>query len=123
MQRLDARPFECRVQVRVPVGPELDRREERLDDRLLLVIAAGAADRHEGLAITQHDAGRERIARARPRPQLRGAALVEPELLAAHAHADAGIAENDRAADPTAARGGLRSTSTVAYPAARSRLL
>src|SRR6516225_6893737 len=70
MQRLDARPFECRVQVRIPVRPELDRREERLDDRLLLVIAAGAANRHEGLAITQDDAGRERIARARPRPQL-----------------------------------------------------
>ncbi len=64
----------------------------------------GDADRHEGLAVAQHDARRERVARSRARPQLRRARLVEPELLAAHAHADPGIAEDHGAADPAAAR-------------------
>ena len=80
MQRLDARPLERRVKVRVPFRPELDDVQECLEDGLLLVVAAGRADRHERLAVAQHDAGRQRIAGPRPRPQLRGPRLVEPEL-------------------------------------------
>ena len=44
VQRLDARPLERLVQVRIPVVPELDDAQERLQDRLLLVVAAGRAD-------------------------------------------------------------------------------
>ena len=42
VQRLHARPLERLVQVRVPVRPELDDVEERLQDRLFLVVAARA---------------------------------------------------------------------------------
>src|SRR6266478_7054251 len=103
MQRLDARPFERLVEVRIPVGPELYDVEKRLQDRLVLVVASGRADRHEGRAVAQHDAWRQRVARPRPRAQLGGAGFVEPELLAAHAHADPRLAEDDGPADPAAA--------------------
>jgi hypothetical protein len=36
MQALNARPRECIMQIRIPVGPELDDIEERLNDGLLL---------------------------------------------------------------------------------------
>src|SRR5229473_7764580 len=104
MQRLDARPFERLVEVRIPVGPELHDIEKRLQDRLVLVVAAGRADRHEGLTVAQHDAWRQRIAWPRPRAQLGGTGFVEPELLAAYAHADPGVAQDHSAADPAAAR-------------------
>src|SRR5215510_9516003 len=81
MQRLDPRPFECLVQVRVPGGPELHDVEKCLQDGLVLVVAAGRTDRHEGLAVAKHDARRQRIPWSRPRAQLGGAGLVEPELL------------------------------------------
>src|ERR1700680_3192321 len=41
VQRLDARPFERLMQVRIPVGPELYDVQECLDDRLLLIVASG----------------------------------------------------------------------------------
>src|SRR5262249_36228738 len=104
MQRLDPRPLERLVQVRVPVGPELHHIEKRLQDSLALVVAAWRADRHEGLTVPQHNAWRQRVARPRPRAQLGGAGFVEPELLAAYAHADPGVAEDHSAADPAAAR-------------------
>ena len=91
----------------IPAIPELDDVEERLQDRLVLVVAAGRAQRHQRLAVLEHQARRQRVARPRPRPDLVGAGLVEPELLAAHAHADAGVAEDHRAGHPAAARRGV----------------
>ena len=44
VQRLHARPLERGMQVRIPVVPELDDAEERLQDRLILVVAARRAD-------------------------------------------------------------------------------
>src|SRR5262249_43718103 len=104
VERLRRGPLERLVQVRVPRGPDLYNIEKCLQDRLVLVVAAGRADSHEGRPVAQHDAGRERIARPRPRAQLGGAGLVEPELFAAHTHADSRVAEDDGAADPAAAR-------------------
>ena len=43
MQRLEAGPLESLVQVRVPVGPELNNGEEGLQDGLVLVVAARRA--------------------------------------------------------------------------------
>src|SRR5690349_19135163 len=67
MHRLHAWPREGGMEVWIPVVPELDDIEERLQDRLLLVVAAGSADRHERLAVLENQARRQRVARPRPR--------------------------------------------------------
>src|SRR5579883_2338956 len=90
VQRLHAGPFKGLVEVRIPVRPELDDIEECLEYRLVLVVAPGRAERHQRLPVLQNDARCERVARARPRPELRGPRWVQPELLAANAHADSG---------------------------------
>src|SRR5439155_2893 len=54
-----------------PVVPELDNVQERLKDRLILIVSSGRTDRHKRLAIPQHDAGCERVSRAGARSQLR----------------------------------------------------
>src|SRR5882762_4812153 len=123
VQRLHPRPFEGLVQIGEPIGPELDDVEERLKDGLVLVVAARRADGHEGLTVLQDDAGRERVARAGARTQLRGARSVEPELLAPHAHADAGVAENDGAADPAAARGRVEDVAVLVDDGDMGRVL
>src|SRR5258706_1490866 len=47
VQRLHPRPFESLMQIREPIGPELDDIQERLKDGLVLVVAARRADGHE----------------------------------------------------------------------------
>ena len=47
------------------------------------------------------------------RANLVRAGRVEEELLAAHAHADAGVAENDGARDPAAARRGVEDVAVL----------
>src|SRR6266540_4575125 len=103
VQRLHTRPLECRVKIRIPRVPELDGAQERLENRLILVVAAGSADGHHRLIAFEHETRRERIAGASAWAQLIRSRLVQPELLAADAHADAGLAENDRAVDPATA--------------------
>src|SRR5437870_11301066 len=91
------------MEVGIPIAPELDNIEECLKDRLILIVAARSSQRHHRLSVFEDDAGCQRVTRSRARPQLRGARRIEPELLASHAHADAGITKNDGAADPAAA--------------------
>src|SRR5713226_6592080 len=104
MRGRDTRPFERFMQIRIPRWPELGDVEERLENCLLLVVTTGRSDRHERLAILEHDARRQRISRPLPWPELSGHLGIEPELLATHAHRDARVAENDRATNPAAAR-------------------
>ena len=104
VQRLHARALERAVQVRIPVVPELDDAQERLEDRLLLIVAARRADAHHRHVALEDDARCQRVARAGAGAELVRPRLVEPELLAADAHADAGVAEDDGAVDPAAAR-------------------
>ena len=73
----------------------------------------GVPERHERLAVTAHDTRCQCVARARTWPQLRSARLVEPKLLAADAHADASITEDDSTGNPTPAR---RTIKDVAGP-------
>src|SRR2546425_5927643 len=103
VQRLHPRPLERRVQIRIPVGPEFHDVEECLQDGLVLIVPSRRADRHERFAVPEDDAWRQRVARPGPRPQLCGACLVEPELLAPHAHTDSRLTKDDRASDPAAA--------------------
>src|SRR5258706_11838902 len=113
MQRLEAGPLESLVQVRVPVGPELNNGEECLQDCLVLVVTTRGTQRHERLAVTAHDTWCQRVARARTWPQLCSARLVEPKLLAADAHANASVTEDDSTGNPAAAR---RAIEDVAGP-------
>src|SRR5262249_55856884 len=46
VQRLDPRPLESGVQVRIPVAPEVDNAEKHLKNRLSLIVAARRADAH-----------------------------------------------------------------------------
>src|SRR5207249_317061 len=70
VQRLHARPLECFVQVRVPVVPKLHDIQERRQDRLILIVAAGCTNRHKRLSIPQHDARSKRVCRTGARTQL-----------------------------------------------------
>src|SRR5439155_5165508 len=79
---------------------------------LILIVAARGPQRHERLTVSQHDAGRERVSRSSAWPQLSRAGFVQPELLSSHAHADAGVPQNHRARNPTAAR---RAVEDVAF--------
>ena len=92
------------MQVRVPLRPELDDVQQALKNGLFLVVAPGCADRHERLAVLQHDARRQRVARPRARTQLGRARLVEPERLSANAHHDARGSEDDGRREPGTAR-------------------
>src|SRR5690348_10834267 len=107
MRRLHARALERLVQVRVPVAPEFDDAEKRLQNGLLLIVPAWGSKRHHRRVALEDETRRQRVPWSRARANLIRAGLVEPELLAAHAHADAGVAENHGAGDPAAARRGI----------------
>src|SRR5262249_49451709 len=104
MQRLNARPLKRFVQVRIPVIPKLHNVQESLKYRLILIVSTRCAQGHERLTVCQYDAWGQRVARARSRPQLRGACGIEPELLTSHTHSDTCIAKNDGAANPATTR-------------------
>ena len=104
VQRLHAGPSERVVEVRIPLRPELHDVQERLEDGLLLVVAAGRADRHERLAVAQHDARRQRVARAGPRPQLAGACLSSQNDSPRTLMAIPVLPRIDRGRNPRAAR-------------------
>src|SRR5689334_21134652 len=104
MHRLHARPGKCRMKVRIPVVPELDDVEERLQNGLLLIVAPRSADCHERLAVFQDKTGRQGVARARAGFHVVRALLLEEELLATAAHLDSRVAKDDASAYPSAAR-------------------
>src|SRR5262249_7545115 len=80
---------------------------ERLQDRLVLIVAARGTQRQEGLAVLEHDARRESVAGPRAWTELRGAIFVQPELLPADAHPDTGVPQNYGARNPAATRRGV----------------
>ena len=69
-----------------------DEAEERLQDRLILVVATGRPEAHQRRVAPEDDARRQRVARTRTRPQLIGHRLVEPELLSPRGEPHAGAA-------------------------------
>src|ERR1041384_8519678 len=91
--RLKPRPFECLVQIGIPCRPEFDDIEECLQNRLVLIVAAGRSQRHERLAVLQNNAWRQCVTRSSAWMQLRGTIRIEPEMLSANAHPDAGISD------------------------------
>src|SRR4029453_18140659 len=105
MQCLYTGPFERGMQVRIPVVPELHHTQERLQDRLILVITTRRAERHHRRVTLEDQTRRQRVARARVRANLVRSRLVQPELFTANAHADARITENHRAWHPATTRG------------------
>jgi hypothetical protein len=106
-------PFEGGVQVRVPVVPEIDHAQEGLEDGLVLIIAAGRAEGHDRHIAAENHAGCERVAWAGVRADLVGPGLIQPELFAAHAHADAGVAQDHGAGNPAATGGGVEEIAVL----------
>src|SRR5262249_25859177 len=92
VKSLHPRPFERFVEVRIPVIPKLDNIQERLNNRLILIIPAWSSDPHKRFSIFQDNARRQRVSGAGTRTDLRGTFRIKPELLATDTHPDAGIA-------------------------------
>src|SRR5215469_12070792 len=113
MPSLHTGPLEGGVQVGVPVVPEIDHAEQGLEDRLLLVIPAGGADGHDGYVAFKDHARSERVAWAGVRTDLVGLRLIQPELLAADAHADSRVAEDHGAGNPSARRCGVEEIAVL----------
>src|SRR5436309_16132558 len=104
MQRLNARTFESGMQVGIPVVPEIDHAEQRLQDRLILIVTAGRPNPHHRDVALEYHARRQGITRPRPRPDLRRARGVEPELLTADAPSNSRLTQDDGAVDPAPGR-------------------
>ena len=88
-------------------GPAvMDHAEEEGEGPLVLLLAAGGAEGHPGLAVAQRHAGGEGGAGALAGGRGRWGAVAEPEHLAAGAHGEAEVGDDGAGLEPAAGGGG-----------------
>ena len=100
--RAEARRVDRLLQVQAVV----DVAQERVQRPLVLLVAAGRAEREVRVAVAQGQRRRQRGARPLARRDGVGVGRVEPEHLAAHGDREAEARHHRRAREPAAARGG-----------------